>query len=71
MACFFTGAGTTPRYGDTMTSPSTTSGSGTEYANLTVSAEFRDAVRVAKAKQGLTYEDYLRQYLPDDIEGTA
>jgi predicted DNA binding CopG/RHH family protein len=54
-----------------MTTPSTTSDSGTEHANLTVSAEFRDAVRVAKAKQGLTYEDYLRQYLPDDIEGTA
>jgi hypothetical protein len=54
-----------------MTSPSTTSDSGTEYANLTVSTEFRDAVRVAKAKQGLSYEDYLRQHLPDDIEGTA
>jgi predicted DNA binding CopG/RHH family protein len=54
-----------------MTTPSTTSDSGTEYANLTVSTEFRDAVRVAKAKQGLSYEDYLRQHLPDDIEGTG
>jgi hypothetical protein len=35
-----------------------------EYANLTVSAEFRDKVRVAKAEDGLSYEDYLKQYLP-------
>jgi hypothetical protein len=53
-----------------MTTPTTTGDSGTEYANLTVSTEFRDAVEVAKAKQGLSCEDYLRQYLPDDIEGS-
>ena len=35
-----------------------------EYANLTVSAEFRDKVRIAKAQDGLTYEAYLRQHLP-------
>ena len=35
-----------------------------EYGNLTVSAEFRDKVRVAKAKDGLSYEEYLRQHLP-------
>ena len=35
-----------------------------EYANLTVSAEFRDKVRLAKTKDGLTYEAYLKQHLP-------
>jgi hypothetical protein len=35
-----------------------------EYANLTVSAEFRDKVRVAKAEDGLSYEAYLKQHLP-------
>jgi hypothetical protein len=56
-----------------MASPSHDGGSsgGIDYANLTVSAEFRDKIRVAKAKQGLSYEDYLRQHLPDDISETA
>jgi predicted DNA binding CopG/RHH family protein len=56
-----------------MASPDHDGGSsgGIDYANLTVSAEFRDAVRVAKAKQGLSYEAYLRQHLPDDISETA
>ena len=39
-----------------------------DYANLTVSAEFRDKVRVAKAEDGLTYEAYLSQHLPIDTE---
>jgi hypothetical protein len=48
-----------------MTSPPTNdSGSGREYANLTISAEFRDKVRVAKAEQGLSYEEHLSQHLP-------
>jgi hypothetical protein len=38
------------------------------YANLTVSAEFRDKIRVAKAKDGLTYEAYLSRHLPIDTE---
>ena len=45
-------------------SQSTGSHDGRQYANLTVSAEFRDKVRIAKAEDGLTYEDYLKQYLP-------
>jgi len=56
---------------DSMSTPTTTSDTGPEYANLTVSAEFRDRIRVAKAKAGLSYEDYLRQHLPDDIGDTA
>jgi hypothetical protein len=47
-----------------MASPTNDSGNGTEYASLTVSAEFRDKVRVAKAKRGLSYEDYLRKHVP-------
>jgi len=47
-----------------MTSHSNDSGSGREYANLTVSREFRDKVRVAKAEAGMSYEDYLRQHVP-------
>jgi len=39
-----------------------------QYTTLTVSTEFRDAVRVAKAKQGLSYEGYLRQHVPVDTE---
>jgi hypothetical protein len=54
-----------------MTAPTNDSDSGRErdYANLTVSPEFRDKVRVAKAEQGLSYEEYLRQYVP--IEGES
>ena len=47
---------------------STTGQSDRQYTSLTVSREFRDAVRVAKAKQGLSYEDYLRRHVPVDIE---
>ena len=39
-----------------------------DYANLTVSAEFRDKVRIAKAEDGLTYEGYLKEHLPIDAE---
>jgi len=45
-------------------SQSTGTTDGRQYANLTVSAEFRDKVRVAKAEEGLSYEDYLKQHLP-------
>jgi hypothetical protein len=52
-----------------MASHSTGSGSSNrDYANLTVSTEFRDKVRVAKAEEGLSYEDYLRQHVPIDTE---
>lgn len=35
-----------------------------EYTTLVVSPQFRDKIRVAKAEDGLSYEDYLRQHLP-------
>ena len=39
-----------------------------QYTTLAVSTEFRDAVRVAKAEQGLSYEAYLRQHVPVNTE---
>lgn len=51
-----------------MAARSNDSGDGSRHANITVSPEFRDAVRVAKAKAGLTYEGYLRQHVPVDTE---
>ena len=33
-----------------------------------VSAEYRDKLRVAKAEEGLSYEEYLRQHLPIGAE---
>lgn len=35
-----------------------------QYVNLPVSPEFRDKLRVAKARDGLSYEDYLKQHVP-------
>jgi len=43
---------------------STTGQSDRQYTSLTVSTEFRDAVRAAKAENGLSYEAYLRQHVP-------
>jgi predicted DNA binding CopG/RHH family protein len=34
-----------------------------EYTTLRVSAEYRDKLRMAKAEEGLSYEEYLRQHL--------
>jgi hypothetical protein len=62
---FLRGDGQCP---DVMPSHSNGSGGGRDYANLTVSTEFRDKVRVAKAEAGLSYEDYLRQHVPIDVE---
>jgi len=39
-----------------------------QYTTLSVSTEFRDAVRVAKAERGLSYEAYLRQHVPVNTE---
>lgn len=36
----------------------------TEYSMLAVSSEYRDKIRIAKAEDGLSYEEYLRQHLP-------
>lgn len=38
------------------------------YTSLTVSPEFRDKVRVAKAEAGVSYEEYLREHLPIGTE---
>jgi len=47
-----------------MSSPPTTqTGSDSEYRNVPVSVEFRDKLRVAKAEQGVSYEEYLRENL--------
>jgi hypothetical protein len=35
-----------------------------EYTTLRVSAEYRDKLRLEKAREGLSYEEYLRQHLP-------
>jgi ribosome-binding protein aMBF1 (putative translation factor) len=35
-----------------------------DYTTVTVSREFRDKIRVAKAKEGVSYEKYLAQHLP-------
>jgi hypothetical protein len=40
----------------------------TEYTSLVVTPDFRDKIRVAKAKQGQSYEEYLRQHLPIETE---
>jgi hypothetical protein len=39
-----------------------------EYTSLVVTPDFRDKIRVAKAKQGQSYEEYLRQHLPIETE---
>jgi hypothetical protein len=46
-------------------SPGTTD---SEYTSLVVTPDFRDKIRVEKAKQGLSYEEYLRQHLPIETE---
>jgi hypothetical protein len=43
-------------------------GSGVNYATVTVSEEYRDKLRIAKAEEGLSYEQFLRQHVPLDEE---
>ena len=45
-----------------------TGSAGREYTTLVVSPQFRDKIRVAKAEDGLSYEEYLRQHLPIGAE---
>ena len=35
-----------------------------QYTTLVVSPEYRDKIRVAKAEDGLSYEEYLARHLP-------
>jgi len=47
-----------------MSSPSTTDSESTpEYRNVPVSVELRDKIRVAKAEEGVSYDEYLRENL--------
>lgn len=47
-----------------MSSPSSTdSESEPEYRTVPVSEELRDKLRVAKAEEGVSYEEYLRENL--------
>jgi len=46
-----------------------TGSTGREYTSIAVSPEFRDKVRVAKAEAGVSYEEYLSQHLPIELEG--
>jgi hypothetical protein len=43
-----------------MSSPPST---GSDYAYVPVSPEFRDRLRIKKAKEGVSYETYLREQL--------
>jgi len=47
-----------------MSCPSTnTTESGPEYRTVPVTAELRDKLRVAKAEEGVSYDEYLRENL--------
>jgi hypothetical protein len=35
-----------------------------QYVRIPVSPDFRDELRVAKARDGLSYEAYLKQHVP-------
>jgi len=39
-----------------------------EYATVNVSEEFRDQLRVEKAKRGLSYEELIRRNLTLDLD---
>ena len=41
-----------------------TGSNGQQYTTLVVSPEYRDKIRVAKAEDGLSYEEYLARHLP-------
>jgi hypothetical protein len=43
--------------------PSTQAESDPEYRSVPVSVELRDKLRVAKAEQGVSYDEYLRENL--------
>jgi len=47
-----------------MSSPSSnTTESGPEYRTVPVTTELRDKLRVAKAEEGVSYDEYLRENL--------
>lgn len=51
-----------------MTSPSDSDdGDDTVFTNVPLSREFRDKLRVAKAREGLSYDEFLRRRL--DVDG--
>jgi len=48
--------------------PNQSDGNDGSYATVTVSEEYRDKLRIAKAEKGLSYEEFLRQHVPLDEE---
>jgi len=40
----------------------------TEYGNIPVSVEYREKLRIAKAKEGCTYEELLKENMETPIE---
>ena len=51
-----------------MAQASGTSDERVQFRPLPVSESFRDAIRVEKAKEGVSYEQYLRQHLPIETD---
>jgi len=45
-------------------SQSTGSDDGQQYTTLVVTPDYRDKIRMAKAEDGLSYEEYLARHLP-------
>lgn len=45
-------------------SQSTGSNDGHQYTTLVVTPDYRDKIRMAKAEDGLSYEEYLARHLP-------
>jgi len=39
-----------------------------EYGNIPVSKEYREKLRIAKAKEGCTYEELLKQNMQTPVE---
>jgi hypothetical protein len=46
-----------------MESPSTTEAESPAHGTIPISCELRDRIRVAKAREGMTYDEYLRAEL--------
>ena len=47
-----------------MSQPTGSNDGGRQYTTLVVSPDYRDKIRMAKAEDGLSYEEYLARHLP-------
>lgn len=47
-----------------MSQSSATDSDSPNWATIVVTQDYRDKIRVAKAQEGVTYEEYLREHLP-------